>query len=790
MRARILTHSLLALCLAFPYPAQSAPGPDQSAQEPAPTPVPPAVEENPAVVEQQDLPPATSDQPATTTGEPAVPPPVPAPAPAPNPDLIEFNLKFPADQGGGSASGSAGDLEYVRDNYAVLTGNVKIKYQDVDVQADRAEIDLLTKIVTAKGNVIVDQGPRRMAGETMEYDLDTKTGTLTNATAHVAQDYFFSGTELAKISETEYTVKNGVFTSCSQETPDWSFRLSDAVVEVDGYARVHNASMRAKKLPVFYTPYILWPVKSDRTSGLLIPNIGYSDRRGASVGLAYFQTIGRSYDTTFHLDLYSQQFFGIGNDFRYRPTEGTKGELIGFAIRDPEDLAEEEWRWKAEWNHETTDLPGGMRGVVNFLDFSDFNFFRDFERDFDRNTLRFIDSRAFATGNWGPHLLNILINSRETFVGSGLTDIRVEQRKLPEVEYRLRSTRIGKLPLYAQFQGSASYLDLVRPNSYAGKYGRVDAFPQLTLPIRSVPWLNLSLTAGERVTWYGDSLNDTSTSFDGEALTRMIPFGSSEIVGPSFSRIFNGGFGFDKLKHVVEPRWTYTYLGEIDDRGEVPLFDEVDSLRSTNQGRVALVNRLLAKPKGEGSSAREVFLFELARRISFDDEQPLETSSNGLVQSTEGPIEALVRVNPTERTSVKFEANYSTLFSNIASTELSGELGLGAGNSIGVTWFTRYQPETNTEQSNQLRVGGSIGLFKNIRVESQINYDFEQQLLQQQRWIFNFTQQCYGLRLEMRDFRAGIGPRERDKDFRFSLSLKNVGTFLDLTSRSSSAAEP
>jgi LPS-assembly protein len=779
MRARILTHSLLALCLAFPYPV---PAP---AQEPAPAPTPAPEGESPAIPEPQDLPPATPDQPATTTGEPLVPP--PAPAPPPNPDQIEFNLKFPEDEGGGSASGSAGDLEYVRDNYAVLVGSVKIKYQDVDVQADRAEIDLLTKIVTAKGNVIVDQGPRRMAGETLEYDLDTKTGTLTNATAHVAQDYFFSGTELAKISETEYTVKNGIFTSCSQETPDWSFRLSDAVVEVDGYARVHNASMRAKKLPIFYTPYILWPVKSDRTSGLLIPNIGYSDRRGASVGLAYFQTLGRSYDTTLHLDLYSESYLGIGNDFRYRPTEGTKGELIAFAVRDPEDLVDEEWRWKAEWNHETTDLPAGMRGVVNFLDFSDFNFFRDFERDFDRNTLRFIDSRAFATGNWGSHLLNILVNSRETFIGTGETDIRVEQRKLPEVEYRLRSTRLGKVPLYAQFQGSASYLDLVRPNSYAGKYGRLDAFPQLTLPIRSVPWLNLSLTAGERITWYGDSLDGTGTSFDGEALTRMIPFGSSEVVGPSFSRIFDGGFGFDKLKHVVEPRWTYTYLGEIDDRREVPLFDEVDDLRSTNQGRIALVNRLLAKPTGEGS-AREVFLFELARRISFDDTQPLQQSSNGLVQSTDGPLEALVRVNPTERTSVKFEANYSTLFSGLASTELSGELGLGSTlNTIGVTWFTRFQPETGTTQSNQLRIGGSLGLFKNIRVESQINYDFEQQLLQQQRWIVNFTQQCYGLRLEMRDFRTSTGPRDRDKDFRFSLSLKNVGTFLDLTSRSSSA---
>ncbi|HYN20807.1 MAG TPA: LPS assembly protein LptD [Thermoanaerobaculia bacterium] len=785
MRARTLIPLVLALGLALPL----------LAQEPAPVIETPVPEETPV----QDLPPATQDQPPATTGEPPTvteppkeaPAPSPAapaaePAPVPPPDQIEFNLKFPEEEGGGSASGSAADLEYKRDTYAVLTGDVKIHYQDIDVQADKAELDLLTKIVTATGNVIVDQGPRRMAGDTLEFDLDTKTGTLTNATAHVAPDYYFSGTELAKVGPDTYTVKNGIFTSCNQKVPDWSFRLSEARVEVEGYAHVRNASMRAKKLPIFYTPYILWPVKSDRTSGLLIPNIGYSDRRGASIGLAWFQELGRSYDSTFHLDLYSEEFLGIGNDFRYRPTEGTRGQLLAYAVRDPEDLVDEAWRWKVEWNHETTDLPAGMRGVVNFLDFSDFNFFRDFERDFDRNTLRFIDSRAFATGNWGPHLLNVLINSRETFVGSGLTDVRVEQRKLPEMEYRLRSTRLGKLPLYAQFQGSASYLDLVRPNLYESKYGRLDAFPQLTLPVRSVPWLSLSLTAGERITWYGDSLNAAGSSFDGEALTRTIPFGSSEIVGPSFSRIFNGGFGFDKMKHVIEPRWTYTYLGDIDDRQEIPLFDEVDNLRSTNQGRVALVNRLLAKPEGQGS-AREVFFFELARRISFDKTQPLQTSINGSIQSTDGPIEALVRVNPTDKTSLKLEADYDTLFRGLASTQLSGELGLGKGNQIGLTWFTRFRPEDDTTLGNQLRIGGSLGLFKNIRVDGQVNYDLEERLLQQQRWIVNFNQQCYGLRVEWRDFRAGVGPRTRDKDFRFSLTLKNVGTFLDLTSRTSTA---
>lgn len=789
--SKTLPSLLLALCLALPAPGAWA-------QEPLPTMPPEEEGATPPGTATPPSPEAAGTQAPPAGGTPgSTAPPVPAPTPVPAEDKIEFQLQFPEDQGGGSASGSAGDLEYKREHYAVLTGDVRIKYQDVDLQADRAEIDLLTKIVTAEGNVIVDQGPRRLAGKTLEFDLDTKTGTLSEATAHVAPDYYFSGSQIAKIDDDVYTVTNGIFTSCNQKVPDWSFRLGEARVEVEAYAHVRNASMRAKKLPVFYTPYILWPVKRERSSGLLIPNFGYSDRRGASLGLAYYQVLGRSYDTTVHLDLYSQEFLGLGNELRYRPSEGTRGDFIGYAIRDPEAILEDEWRWKLEWNHVTNDLPKGMRGMIHFQEFSDFNFFRDFERDFDRNTLRFIDSRASLAGNWGPHLLNVLLNDRETFV---TFDTTVEQRRLPEVEYRLRQTRIGRTPLYAQFEGSAGYLDLTRPGDYAGTYGRVDLFPQLTLPIRSFPWLSLSLSAGERLTWYSDSLGSDlgqPREFQGEALSRALPFGNAEIVGPSVSRIFDRAVGdFSRFKHVIEPRFTFTYLGEIDEEDElrIPQFDEVDSTFSTQSGRVALVNRVLAKPKNEKQSAREVFLFELSRRYSFDDEQPLQqgTPVGGTLEtSSAGPLEALIRFNPSQNTTVKLNADYDTLFGNLSSTGLSGNFGLGRGNNLGLTWFTRYNSVTGDTLGDQIRVFGSINLLpRKLRLEGQVNYDLQERLLQQQRYILNWTAQCYGVRLELRDFRAGEGPRIRDKDFRFSLSLKNVGTFLDLTSRSSSTVEP
>ena len=704
--------------------------------------------------------------------------------PGAGPDRLDFQLKFTGDTGdtggktggkaggktagktggagGGSAAGSAANLEYKREDYAVLSGDVELKYQDLDLKADEAEIDLKTKNVVALGHVVLDQGPRRISGDSLTFNLETKTGTVRHATGQVAPDYYFTGEEVDKTGDNTYVIRNGVFTSCNQPVPDWSFRVRRAEIEVEGYAHAHNTAMLVKKLPVLYTPYLLWPVRTERSSGFLVPNIGYSQRRGAELGLAYFQTLGRSYDTTFHLDTYSKGFLGLGNEFRYAPTPGTKGDFLGYYVRDPETSS---WRWKVQLNHTTEDLPWGMRGVVQYQDYSDFNFFRDFERDFDTNTLRFIDSRAFVTGNWGPHLLNLLLDSRQVFLD--LQDNNtLTQRKLPELKYSLRSTQILKSPFYLALDSSVDGLDVERPGgalpgNYSGKYGRFDLFPQLTLPVRTFPWLDLSVTGGERLTWYGDTLNADQSAFTGNSLTRTFPFASAQIVGPSFSKIFNWKLGdLGKFKHIVEPRFTYVYQGGnlTKETPEIPLFDDVDAQTTTNTGRIALDNRLLGKPDAEDGVAREVLFFEIARNYSLDKSQPLQTSQDLTVFTTSGPIQTLLRFNPTEKIGLTAMATYNTLFKGLASTSFTGNYGFGAANNIGATWFTQYVTQTKTAVSDQVRLSGIFALpWWHMNLQGQISYDVQQKLLQNDQIAIDYTSQCYALRLEFRDFRTGTG---------------------------------
>ena len=730
-----------------------------------------------------------------------------APPAAPAADRITFELKVPQERGGGTISGSAAELESFGESEVTARGAVEIHFRDVIVHAERLSLDRDTMTVQAEGDVVFDQGPQRIAGQRLDFDLEQRTGTFWQATAFVHPDYYFSGDIISKTGPNDFAVDNGIFTSCTgDKSPDWSFAMSSAEVEVEGYARVKNARLRVKKLPVFYWPYMLWPAKTERTSGLLVPNIGYSRRRGEYLGLAWYQVLGPSYDNTVYVDGYSEGFYGAGDEFRYRPSETTKGNARFYYFHN-EELQDDAWRF--DWAHVADALPFGMRGVVAIEHYSDFEVFRDFERSESQNTRRYVYSNAFVSGNWGAHSLNILADRRETFLGDNQETVL--QSQLPEIAYRLRERRLGASPLYLSLGATANYLSAERSGSYSTGYGRFDLQPEVKLPLRPAPWLSVALSAGGRATWWGDSYSthevdpETDTGrqrcgdqtvasnqiYCGESLTRVYPTGTVEMVGPSFSRIFEtGGKSFAKFKHVIEPRWTYGFLGAFDEQNRVAQFDEIDLLIPSNVAEFALVNRLLARPADAAlGGAFEILSFELSQAFSFDQEQPLQKSRDGLLTDQSSPLFAKLRFNPSRAFSVQAQAAYNTLFNGLDSTSLSGTAKLRRGN-VGLTWFTRYASESYADPtrsdtlSDQIRFAFGYDILpQRLRLDGQINYDVENGDIQQQRYFLNYLSQCWSVQVEGREYTRG---QIVDRDYRLSLTLKNVGSFLDISGGASS----
>ena len=729
---------------------------------------------------------------------------------------VEFNLGL----SGGRVVGTAGDFQYREGLFLLAVGGVELKYKDLQIRADIMRLELQTELLTAEGEVILDEGPQRLTGETLEYDLSTKTGRVTQATAYVDPDYYFSGSQIAKVDESTYTIDDGVFTSCDQDVPSWSIHLSDARITLEKYARIKNARLKLGKVPVFYSPYLVWPATTDRATGLLVPKPGFSDRRGASLDLAYYVTLGRSADTTFFFDAATEGFFGFGNETRYRPSEKTEGSFRAYVLSQPDDLYDvnfpspsdefrpvfeptrpaDDLRWKFELSHETNDLWGRFRGVVNITEYSDFDYLQDFERNVGRQTRSFIYSNAHLTSNFGQHSFNILADQRERILVQPRSDVR---RQLPEVEYRLRPTQLGNTPLYFSLDSSAHFLSIEQSNANGGsivdnRYARAHVAPTLSIPVSTLSWLSAKVNLGGRATYYTDSLGrdedgSVTSDFGGDGLDRFVADSGLEVVGPVFSRIFDKKLGrFGKVKHIIEPRLTYRFIDDFDDQQQIFRFDEIDSLGTTNAWTFSLFNRLMGKPSDpDDGGALEVASIELRQSFSLDDERPLQRSAlDPMLTTKEGPLAALLRINPSRATSVRLDLRYSTLFDELQSMSFSGGTKLGH-HSLGLTWFTNWRVEDSAQlavnplaaragdkTSEQIRLFGKLAILpRRLTLDAEVSYDTIASEIRHQRYFINWDSKCYSWQLELREsIRGAI----EDRDVRFSLTLKHVGTFLDL----------
>lgn len=712
----------------------------------------------------------TQPAPVVSAAAPSVPPPTEPAVAAPTQEL-------PVPTAPGQVappqtiSLQATHQQMVEDQFICAQGNVRISYQDIRLQCDVIELDQKTMVVKASGNVVLDQAGTRMACDRLEFDLVKKTGTLYKVDAFLPPTYSFRGAELEKLDETHYRFHDGVFTSCSltDDSPPWSIEISDATVEQEGYGHFRGVSLRVQGVPVFYTPRLLWPVKRDRAAGLMVPNIGYNNRRGAYLGNAFFWPISRSVDTTAYLDLYSEGWVGIGDEARWAPTDNARGQLLLYALKDPDGR----WEWKAFGRHSQL-FAGGYSIKAELQEISDIDFFQEFERTFDRNTMRTLYSYLTLTRNWGSQSLNLRTDHRRTFFSTSVpgTQTTVILDRLPELEYRLRSTRVGTTPLYLSLVALADQLRVDRSATLYGRYGRFDLFPTVSLLTPGFPWLSITPTVGARETYYTAQYSRTRTTLVSEPLSRLYWTGGVSLVGPSISRVWNLESN-RKIKHLLEPRIEYSYVSNPGDVSRIPVFDEKDSVLVTNRLRWYLANRLFYKQGETGS--REVASLELSQEYSFSDLFP--AAGSGLEPSRRGPFTIALRTSPWLGSNLDVRADFEPVTKNLRGTAVTGGVSKG-GSSLGLTWYASYNPVTEKAVSSQTRLYGALAPGNGRwRLEAQAAYDIHNQLLMEERFTFRWRGSCWTAYAEFRDYR--IEPY-KTRDYRIAIDLTGLGTFLDI----------
>ena len=75
--------------------------------------------------------------------------------------------------------------------------------------------------------------------------------------------------------------------------------------------------LKYKNIPVFYTPYISYPLTDKRQSGILTPSFGSAGDSGTSFSIPYYFNLANNYDATVEVTSLSDRGILFDNEFRY-----------------------------------------------------------------------------------------------------------------------------------------------------------------------------------------------------------------------------------------------------------------------------------------------------------------------------------------------------------------------------------------------------------------------------------------------------------------------------------------
>jgi len=298
-----------------------------------------------------------------------------------------------------------------------------------------------------------------------------------------------------------------------------------------------------------------------------------------------------------------------------------------------------------------------------------------------------------------------------------------------------------------------------------------------------------------RETYYSQSLDPDTANNQGmpqetidDPVNRHYAQGQVEMVGPSFSKVFNRHLGgFTKLKHLIEPRVRYIYTSSVSEQDRVIRFDTVDSpflpiVRDSVE--YSLTQRVIGKEEGPNVSPREIMSFSLRQTVSLSKPFTSATSGSSTFVGQDQkftPLVASLHVNPYQSITLDASTTFGNVSHQLDQTSLSANLigtGKNADKYLAFTWFASFkQPGQTSGGSSQIRLNSGSSLLRDrIRGDIQVNYDAKTGKFLEQRYLLGGTASCYGLAVEYRQFLIYTPFEKRDWNITFAVTLKNVGT--------------
>jgi len=528
----------------------------------------------------------------------------------------------------------------------------------LEIRADNQ--DQTGNIFTAKGNAEAERANDLLQADTIIYNTETKNVTALDEVKYFNKDItvysnnadFKNDTNEVNFSKAEYyfankdgsgksekisikndgdiILKNGTYTACRLDDPDWQLSSTTTKLFNDSdRGHAYNMLLKYKNVPVFYTPFISFPLSDKRQSGFLIPSFGTSGDSGSTYSVPYYFNLADNYDATLKITSLSERGVLLDNEFRY--LGGRSSSLINFSYLENDDKYGED-RYSYSFNDSRSvintinTLKSNTSGLslnseVSYNRVSDLKYFDDFGNSLStvsqssvKRELRLYGERFGKNGILNYELSSLSYQPSQT----GVSD---QYQTIPSLKLN-----------YASFVSNNSYqyklkasIDKFKHKDNSLTEGtRYLLYPSMSIPIQKEGW-EITPKIGIRHIDY----NLSNNSVDEESKTTPI----ISLKGKMFLEKLAG----NKL-YTLEPEAYFLYV-PVGNQDNNPIFDSglkefkyslfaenrfygEDRLSDSKQLTLALTHRVIDDVTGD-----ELLSGTLGQVFYFDDRDVHLTSN-------------------------------------------------------------------------------------------------------------------------------------------------------------------
>lgn len=465
---------------------------------------------------------------------------------------------------------SALNARYELDSELYLQGDVRLRQGPFQATGAEARYNQQSGELQLQGPLVSRGEGFLLTGQDANYSTQSGQLDINTATFLLHQSELRGeASSLSRVSGSQVVISDGMITTCGPGQNDWSIVASDIELDqAEGFATARHVRLEVLDAPVFYWPYITFPIDDRRKTGFLYPQFGSSSAgSGAYLALPYYLNLAPHYDATLTPQYIQGRGLFTEVEGRYLSRYGESVLQLGYidndsAFRD-ENPGENGERWALDFTTRAA-FGGGWSGYGDYSVISDEDYLSDLNRSLEIDQATHLQRRGGVRYYGANQYFEAYLNGYQT-IRDRIADVNKPYAQLPEVIYG-GSLEAGWLEANLESQYTWFYRDNENLTGLDKANGqRLRAIPELALPMRALwgfsrPSVSLDYTRYEL-----DDYTPGEASFD-----RTVPVFE-----------WDNGLYFDRrsslfdvpYNQTLEPRLYYAWADAEADQNHIPDFD-------------------------------------------------------------------------------------------------------------------------------------------------------------------------------------------------------------------------